>query len=332
MGQQTIRQYLRMGALPLLIIMGGSVGYMILEDWPWSDAIYMTIITLSTVGFGEVGELSRHGRIFTSALILTGVGSFAFVFTSITQAVVAGQVSGAWRKRKLEKKLRQMRDHYIVCGYGRVGATLVERLRAQDRDVIVIDTNPDNEDLISGDNVYYLHGDAVRELTLREAGIERAAGISFCLPSDADNLFGVLSARNLNKDIHIAIRAQNVHAEDKMRFAGANAVVNPSSIAGYSMAMHLIQPNTVKVFEFLTIASAQGYVLESIDIGNCPKFANKQLGELKIQREFGLTILQILRQDKTVVPVVDDNTALAPGDTLLVMGTQDSVSQFCSEL
>ena len=145
-------------------------------------------------GFGEVGELSRHGRIFTSALILTGVGTFAFVFTAITQAVVAGQVSGAWQKRKLEKKLHQLRDHYIVCGYGRVGATLVERLRTQDRDVIVIDADTENEELITGDNVYFLHGDAVRELTLREAGIERAAGISFCLPSDADNLFGVLSA------------------------------------------------------------------------------------------------------------------------------------------
>ena len=332
MAQQTILQYLRLGALPLLIILGGSVGYMILEEWPWSDAVYMTIITLSTVGFGEVGELSRHGRIFTSALILTGVGTFAFVFTAITQAVVAGQVSGAWQKRKLEKKLHQLRDHYIVCGYGRVGATLVERLRTQDRDVIVIDADTENEELITGDNVYFLHGDAVRELTLREAGIERAAGISFCLPSDADNLFGVLSARNLHKYIHIAIRAQNVHSEDKMRFAGANTVVNPTSIAGYSLAMHLIQPNAVNVFEFLAIASTQGYVLESIDIGDSPKFAHKPLGKLKIQGEFGLTILQILRHDKSIVPVVNGTTALAPGDTLLVMGTQDSVSRFCSEM
>lgn len=332
MGPQTFQQYLRLGLLPLLIILAGSAGYMVLEDWPLLDAAYMTIITLSTVGFGEVSEMSRQGRIFTSVLILIGVGSFAFVFTSIAQAVVAGQVSGAWQKRKLEKKLRQMRDHYIVCGYGRVGAKLVERLQAQDRDVLVIDSNPENGERIVGDNIYFLHGDAVRETTLQEAGITKAAGISFCLPSDADNLFGVLSARTLNQDIHIAIRAQNVHSEDKMRFAGANAVVNPTSIAGYSMAMHLIQPNAVKVLEFLAIASAQGYVLESIAIDTCSKFANKQLAELRIQKEFGLTLLQILRQDKTVVPVVDGTTTLEPGDTLLVMGTQDGVSRFCAEL
>ncbi len=332
MGPQTFQQYLRLGLLPLLIILTGSVGYMLLEGWSLLDAAYMTIITLSTVGFGEVEEMSEQGRIFTSALILIGVGAFAFVFTSIAQAVVAGQVSGAWQKRKMEKKLRQMRNHYIVCGYGRVGAKLVEQLQAQDQDILVIDSNPESGDLITGDHVYFLHGDAVREMTLREAGIDRAAGISFCLPNDADNLFGVLSARNLSQDIHITVRTQTVHSEDKMRFAGANTVVNPTSIAGHSMAMHLIQPNAVKVFEFLTIASSQGYVLESIAIDTCPKFANKQLGELQLQKEFGLTLLQILRQDKTVVPVVDGTTTLEPGDTLLVMGTQDGVSRFCSQL
>lgn len=331
MGQQTFRQYIRLGALPLLIILGGSAGYVVLEGWPWTDAVYMTIITLSTVGFSEVGELSRQGRIFTSALILTGVGSFAFVFTAVAQAVVAGQVSGAWQRSKLEKKLRHMRNHYIVCGCGRVGAKLVERLRAQDREILVIDTDPATEEIM-GDNVFYMNGDAVREATLREAGIERAAGISFCLPSDADNLFGVLSARNLSKDIHIAIRAQNVHSEDKMRFAGADSIINPTSIAGHSMAMHLIQPNAVRVYEFLTIASAQGFVMESVAIGDCPKFANKQLGELQIQREFGLTLLQILREDQTVVPVVDETTTIKVGDTLLVMGSQDGLSRMCSEL
>ncbi len=332
MGQQTLHQYLRLSVVPLFIIVIGSAGYMVLEDWSLSDAVYMTIITLSTVGFGEVSEMSQEGRTFTSVLILIGVGSFAFVFTSIAQAVVAGQVSGAWQKRKLEKKLRQMRNHYIICGYGRVGAKLVEQLQAQDRDVLIIDRDPETETEITGDNTYFLHGDAVRETTLREAGIERAAGISFCLPSDADNLFGVLSARNLRQDIHIAVRAQTVHSEDKMRFAGANTVINPTSIAGHSMAMHLIQPNAVKVFEFLTIAGAQGYVLESIAIGDGPQFVNKQLGELQIQKKFGLTLLQILRQDKTVVPVVDGTTTLESGDTLLVMGTQDGVSRFCSAL
>ena len=334
MEQQTFHQYLRLGSLPLVIIMGGSAGYMFLEGWPLSDAVYMTIITLSTVGFSEVGEMSPQGRVFTSILILTGVGSFAFLFTAITQAVVAGQVSGAWQKRKLEKKLRQMRDHYIVCGYGRVGTKLVERLQDQDRDrdVLVIDRNPEHRERIIGDNIYFLQGDAVQEMTLREAGIDRAAGISFCLPSDADNLFGVLSARNLSKNIHIAIRAQNVHSEDKMRFAGANAVVNPTSIAGYSMAMHLVQPNAVKLFEFLTIASSQGYILETIAIDNCSEFAHKQLGDLKIQKKFGLTLLQILRQDATVVPMVDGTTTLEPGDTLLVMGTPEGVSRLCSEL
>ncbi len=332
MAPQTFRHYVALGLLPFLVVLAGSFGYMWLEGWSWWDAAYMTIITLSTVGFSEVGEMTRQGRIFTSVLILIGVSSFAFGFSSITQAVVEGQVSGVWQKRKLEKRLRHMRKHYIVCGYGRVGAKLVERLQTQDRNVLVIDNKLENAALITGNNTHFLHGDAMREEILRTAGVERAAGISFCLPSDADNLFGVLSARNLNQDIHIAIRAQNVHSEDKMRFAGANAVVNPTSIAGHSMAMHMIQPSAVKVFEFLTIASAQGYALESIAIDTCPKFAHKQLGELNLQQEFGLTILQILRQDKTVVSGMDDTTTLESGDTLLVMGTQDGVARFCTSL
>lgn len=324
--------YLRLFLVPLLIIVLGMVGYMLLEGWSWFDAFYMAVITLSTVGFGEVGSLGRGGRLFTAFLILTGIGAFAVVFTSLTEAIVEGHISGALKKNRLQRRLRTMQDHYIVCGYGRVGTTLVERLHSQGRSILVVDQNPAKEARLPDDGIGFLAADAVQEETLRRAGAARAAGLSFCLASDADNLFGVLSARTLYPDIHIAARVQDVSAESKMRFAGANAVINPTSIAGYSMAMHLVQPGALKVFEFLTMMNAQGYMLETVKIGHCPDLVHKSVGALRFRDETGLSLLQILRQDQALVSDVQSDTVFLPNDTLLVLGPRDAVTDFCARL
>lgn len=332
MQQLTLFRLAALALLPGLIIIGGSAGYVLVEDWAWHDAVYMTVITLSTVGFGEVEELSRHGRIFTSLLILVGVGAFAFVATVIAQAIIEGHVTGVWQRRRIERKLRHMRDHYIVCGYGRVAATLIQRLQRHEHVVVVIDSDVSVREELEGKNLHFLQGDAVREATLHAASIEGAAGISFCLPSDADNLFGMLSARSLNADIHITVRAENPHSEEKMRFAGADAVINPSSIAGYAMAMQLLQPNAVNVMDFLALSRSHGNSLETLSIEEGSRVVDRSLGELNLQQEFGLTVLQVLRKDNSIVLRAGPDTRLQSGDTLLVIGAQEGFTGLCATL
>lgn len=332
MNQQSARQFLRLALLPMLIVVLGMAGYIYLEGWDWADAFYMTVITLSTVGFGEVQTLSRMGRLFTAVLILAGVGVLTIAFTAITNAVVAGQVTGAWHRSRLKRRLRKMQDHFIVCGYGRVGGKVVEQLSVQNRKILVVDKDGLKQDQIAGDTVFFLQGNATDESVLRQAGIDRAAGLCLCLPDDAGNLFAVLTARTLNRHIHITVRTQDERAEDKMRFAGANNVVNPTSMAGYSMAIHLVQPHVIRAMEFLRQTGMQGYMLESVQVGHSPQVIHRTIGEIGFRQRLGLNVLQILRQDQTLIPDIKADTAILPEDTLLLLGPQEALAEFCMQL
>ncbi len=316
--------------LPILVLLAGTVGYMLLEDWNWLDATYMTVITLSTVGFGEVQDLTRQGRIFTAILILSGVGAISYVFTVGTQEIVAGQLSGAWRSTRNRRRINRMRDHFIVAGYGRVGSFVADLLLEQKHAVVVIEIDAERiaEVETEARDLHFVAGSADHEDNLRQAGIDRAAGICFCLSNDADNLLGVLTARTLNPDIFIATRVENELNEAKMEFAGANDVVSPSSAAAYSMAFRLTQPSGVKAFEWLRVSSQEGYVLETVQLGDAPEFAHRQVGDIQFRTRHGLRVLQVMREDCTLVPDVTNDTVILPGDSILVMGRQEDVTRF----
>ena len=325
---------LRLLLLPILVLLSGTIGYMLLEGWSWFDAIYMTVITLSTVGFGEVQDLTREGRIFTAILILSGVGAISYVFTVGTQEIVAGQLSGAWRSTRNRRRINRMRDHFIVAGYGRVGSFVASLLREQKQAVVVIDT--DTERLTQADaeteDLHFVAGSADHEDVLRQAGIDRATGICFCLPNDADNLLGVLTARTLNPDIFIATRVENAPNEAKMEFAGANEVVSPTSAAAYSMAFRLTQPSGVKALEWMRVSNQEGYVLETVQLGNSPRFAHRKVGDIGFRARYGLRVLQVMRADYTLVPDVTAATELLPHDSILVMGSREDFNRFCAEV
>ncbi len=320
--------YLRLALSLLAIILTGTAGYIILEQWAWWDALYMTIITLSTVGFREVGTLSFQGRIFTAILILAGVGGFAFAFSTIMHGMVAGHISGAWQASTLRRRIRRMKDHYIVCGYGRVGAKVVERLDAQRHAVVVVDLDPEIEPRLQGSHVQFLHGDGVQEETFRAAGIAQAIGLVCCLPHDADNLFAVLTARTLNPDIHIIARVESESTEAKMRFAGANDVVNPTSIAGYAMALRMAEPEMMQVLETLTTTGLHGNVLDCVKVLPGSHLVGKRVGAIGFRRQYGISVLQILRADQTLEADVTADTDIRVHDILMILGKRERVLQF----
>ena len=334
MKSPSVLTLLRLVLLPALVLLAGTVGYMLLEGWSWLDATYMTVITLSTVGFGEVQDLTEEGRIFTAVLILSGVGAISYAFTVGTQEIVAGQLSGAWRSTRNRRRIKRMRDHYIVAGYGRVGSFVANLLLEQKHDVVVIERDTEHiaEAEVAAGGLCFVAGSADHEDVLGQAGIDRAAGICFCLSNDADNLLGVLTARTLNPSIFIATRVEDALNEAKMEFAGANDVVSPTSAAAYSMAIRMVQPSEVKAWEWIRVSNQEGYVLETVQLGDTTEFAHRNVGDIGFRSQYGLRVLQIMREDGTLVPDVSDATILCPGDSLLAMGSREDFAQFCAEL
>ncbi len=325
---------LRLFFLPVLVLLAGTVGYMLLEGWSWLDATYMTVITLSTVGFGEVQDLTREGRIFTALLILSGVGAISYAFTVGTQEIVAGQLSGAWRSTRNRRRINRMRDHFIVAGYGRVGSFVAGLLLEQKQAVVIIDIDTERltEAEAEMEQLRFVAGSADHEDVLRQAGIDRAAGICFCLPNDADNLLGVLTARTLNPDIFISTRVDDALNQAKMEFAGANDVVSPTSTAAYSMTIRMVQPSVVKAWEWIRVSNQEGYLLESVQLGASSEFVHRTVGDIGFRRQYGLRVLQVMREDGTLVPDVSGATMLLPGDSLLAMGSREDIAKFCAEI
>ncbi|MBW2657550.1 MAG: potassium channel family protein, partial [Deltaproteobacteria bacterium] len=223
-------------ALSLFILFTGTAGYMIIEDWRFLDALYMTIITISTVGYREVNQVGDIGRIFTICLVLVGVGFTFYVMAAVVQFMVEGRVRIIMGRRRLDKKIDRLKNHYIVCGYGRIGRVLCRNLQKTRYDVVVVEKNPDLVPVMDADGVLYVSGDAADEANLIKAGIERAKGIVAVLATDTDNVFLVLSARQLAPDLTIIARASQEGAKSKLQAAGANSVESPYEMGAASMA------------------------------------------------------------------------------------------------
>ncbi len=237
--------------LTLLIISFGTVGYMAIEGWEILDAFYMTVITMGTVGYNEVHEISKTGRMFTVLLIFFGVGYFVYLAGVVVQFMVEGRMRAILGRRRLDKKIDRLNNHYIVCGYGRIGRVLCKNLQRKPLALVVIEKNRELIPVMDEDKVLYVCGDVSDEANLIKAGIKRAKGLVAVLATDADNVFLVLTARQLNPDIHIVARACHVESKSKLRAAGANSVESPYEMGGVSMAQRILRPT---VTNFLDLA------------------------------------------------------------------------------
>jgi voltage-gated potassium channel len=306
------------------VLIYGTLGYMIIEKMQFLDALFMTVITLATVGYKEVKELDEPGKIFTIILIFSGFGVFTYALTTGAKILIEGEIKEVFKKRKMKKMIEHLKDHFIICGYGRMGSIIVKELLANKLPVVVIEKNkafiPEDEEIIC------IEGDATRDETLKSAGIEKAKGLITVLPTDAENLYVVLSARGLNPDLFIVARATEKGAEIKLKRAGANKVVSPYLIGGLRIAHTVLRPTVVDFLEFATRSEHLEIQIEEIEVLPQSKLVGKTIGQSGIGREIGAIIVGIKRADGRMKFNPTSQTIIKEGDILIVVGEIDKLS------
>ncbi|MEN2995278.1 MAG: potassium channel protein [Thermodesulfovibrio sp.] len=303
------------------ILIFGTLGYIIIVDMNFLDALYMTVITLATVGFKEVKDLDDKGKIFTIILILTGFGVFTYSLTVGAKILIEGEIKEVFKKRKMRKKVEALSGHYVICGYGRMGSIIVKELKAHNIPVVIIEKNKSN--LPEDEDITYVEGDATHDEVLKSAGIEKAAGLITVLPSDAENLYVVLSARELNPNLFIVARAVDKEAEPKLKRAGANKVVSPYLIGGLRIAHTVLRPTVVDFLEFATRSEHIEIQIEEIEVYPTSTLIGKTIAQSGIGRDIGVIILGIKRADGRMKFNPTSQTLIKEGDTLIVIGQTD---------
>jgi voltage-gated potassium channel len=255
----------------VIVVAVGILGFMYIEGYTISEAVYMTVITLSTVGFQEVRELSPLGRLFTTFLIITSFGTFAYAVSELTTYIVSGEFNQYFKDYKVKKDVKQIENHVVVCGYGRNGSQAVKKLFAHEQEFVVIDSKPERiEKIRDSKNILFVDGDATLDETLEKAGISRAKALITCLSSDADNLYVVLSARQKNKDLTIISRASFDESYNKLKIAGANNVIMPDKIGGAHMASLVTTPDVVEFLDNIALEGDAEINLDEISFEELP--------------------------------------------------------------
>lgn len=301
-----------------LVITVGSAGYMVIEGWNCLDSLYMTIITLASVGYKEVHDLSPNGRTFTIVLIIGGVGSVAYAVTTVAKIVLEGEIKQIFGREKLEKKIKELKNHYIVCGFGRMGKIICRELRGKNIKFVIVEKKLENPEV--KEDTLIIEGDATKDEILKQAGIERAKGLISVLPSDAENLFVVLSARELNPDLFIVARAGEEGSEQKLIRAGADRVVSPYHIGGLRIAHTVLKPVVVDFIEFATKSGNIDLQMEEISIKESSKLVGLTLDECGIGRELGIIVVAIKKSTGDMKFNPTFRTSLKSGDTLIALG------------
>ncbi|MGD8974551.1 MAG: potassium channel protein [Desulfobacterales bacterium] len=307
-------------ALSVLIVVVGSVGYMIIEDWNFLDALYMTVITISTVGYREVNQVGDVGRIFTILLVFIGVGFTMYVAAAVVQFMVEGRIRIILGRRRLDKKLDRLKNHNIVCGYGRIGRVLSKNLRSKPLDVVVVEKNPDLIRAMDEDGVLYVSGDAADEACLIKAGIQRAKGLVAVLATDTDNVFLVLTARQLAPDLKIIARAGQEAAKSKLKAAGADSVESPYEMGAASMAHRIIRPTVTNFLDLAFAHKRKDIQMEEIPVDSSSELTNLPLKDSGIRQNYNLIIIAIKKPDGSMLFNPSFETAIMPEDTVIAVG------------
>jgi len=310
-----------------VILLVGTIGFILVEDYSLADAFYMTIITVSTVGFGEVQELSSEGRLFTSFLIITSFGTFAYAASSITKYLAGGEYREYFRDYRVNQEISKLKDHVIVCGFGRNGNQAIKTLEAYQQNFVVIETD---EDIISkmgvSKNVLYLFGDATEDANLVKAGIHKAKALITTLPKDSDNLFVVLSARTLNPKLTIISRASEDNSDAKLRIAGANNVIMPDKVGGAHMASLVMSPDVLEFLDHISVQGAAETNLEEISFQHIPEdFQYKTLRELEARYKTGATIVGFKNAEGEYIINPSPDIEILPHSKLFVLGTPEQI-------
>ncbi len=309
-------------ALLILVISFGTFGYITIEGMKFLDALYMTVITLATVGYKEVKDLDQEGKIFTIFLIFAGFGVFTYSITEGIRIIIEGEIKELFRERKMKKKIEQLRDHYIICGFGRMGSIIFKELKSNNIPTVIIEKDksviPEDED------IYYIIGDATKDEMLKLAGIEKAKGLISVLSSEAENLYVVLTARDLNPNLFIVSRAIDKANERKLKRAGADRVVSPYLIGGLRIAHLILRPTVVEFLEFATHSEYSDIQMEEVRVYAMSDLVNKTIAQSGIK---GVIVMGIKRSDGKIKFNPKPDTVIKEGDILIVIGEQDKISE-----
>ncbi len=313
--------------LSIALLAIGSLGYMLIEGWGFLDSLYMTVITLATVGYGEVQTLSVPGRVFTLILIILGVGYFLYVVGAIIQFLVEGRIRLVLGRRKLDRQINKLEGHYIVCGYGRMGRALTRFLIQKYLDVVVVEQKESRVPIMNEDGVLYLLGAANDENMLIRAGITRARGIMTVVGSDADNVFMVLLARELNPDIFIVSRAILNSAKRTLIAAGADKVVSPYDLGARRMAHAILRPTVIEFLELAFADDSEDVEVEELRIKPSSPLVDKCLLESQIRQDYDVIIITVKKHDGKMVFNPGADTCIEANDTLVVVGLRVSIKK-----
>lgn len=313
--------------LAVVLVAFGTAGYMLIEKWPLLDALYMTLITYSTVGYGEIREISQNGRIFTLVLIVLGAGLFLYVIGNVVQFLVEGRIRLILGRRKLDKQISQLTDHFIVCGYGRMGRAFCRYLTQKHHAFVAIEKNTERIPVMNEDGILYLAGGATEESNLLKAGIKKASHLITALGTDPDNVFLVLLAKGLNPQIKVVARASQNTIKKPLSAAGADVVVSPFDIGARRMAHAILRPNVIRFLELAFADEATDIHMEEIPVGASSELVDLPLKESGIRQSFNLIILSIVKEDGNLLFNPTADTRIRAGDTLIIVGSSENLAR-----
>ena len=314
------------GTMLTLILCAGTAGYMILEGWNFLDALYMTVITISTVGFSEVHPVGDQGRVLTMAILVSGLGVLGYLVGALTRTLVEGQLLQIMGRRKLERQIKGLKDHYIICGYGRMGRIVCEEIeKTKPTPMVVIDRDTSVTAKIEEDGHLYILGDATEEECLLKAGLMSAKALVTALDSDADNLYITLTAKGLNRELLVLARAGRAGSDKKLMHAGADRVISPHQIGGFRMAQALLRPTVTQFVDFAIHQMDAALGMEEIPVRPNSNLAEVTLVDSGIRKELDLIIVAIKKADGEMLFNPASHARIEIGDTLIALGHKSSL-------
>lgn len=319
-----LKQFRKTLLLIALLFFGGSVGYFLIEGWDPLDSLYMTVITLSTTGFKEIKPMSSGGKIFTIALIVFGITIFFYALGNLNSVLFE---TNFFRDRKMDKKLKKLSNHYIICGLGRIGQRIANELATRNEKFVVIEKDSDLIDTLKNLEYTIINDDATEDDSMIKAGIKEAKGLVTVLRSDVDNVFATLSARGLNPKLKIIARAEEESSRKKLLKAGANKVILPYEIGGFRIAQALLKPTVVDYFDELFSRPSFGLQIEEIKIKPGSDLAGKTVAKSLLRNKMNIIIIAIYRHDGELVYNPTSNTKFNEGDTLIVIGESEQLKE-----
>jgi len=321
------RQLLFIVAIPVCLILLGATGYWLIEDWPFFDALYMSVISLTTVGYMEVHQLSPYGRVFTMVFVLGGVFTLFYAATEVVRAVVSGEIASVFGRQRMQKSLADMKDHLVVCGFGRMGRLVCEQFSSLRLPFVVVEKDAGLLGEFQMAHGIPLVGDATTDDVLRQAGVERARGLVSAAASDADNLYITMSARFLNEKLFIVARAEEEGAEKKLLRAGASKVVSPYVIGGHRVAQAVLRPNVMDFIELATRSEHLELQIEEAEVSQRSALAGQTLEQSRLRRDLGIILVAIKKRDGRMVFNPAAETVIEPKDLLITLGHRQQLDR-----